>query len=417
MVKLSILVASIIGRNCAPLLEKLQTQLDDLPVEYIPLVEILAFTDNRRRTVGAKRNDMLLLAHGEYVACVDDDDRVSDDYILQLIGAIHEHPDCDCYSFNASVSIDRNQPRLCRYSTLNHSDYNTAITYERRPNHICCVKSSLSAKAGFIDMTFGEDSDYASRLYPLIKSEYHIDKTLYFYDYLSAESATQKVDVVIASYAIDESHRKMTEETIKSCISTAGTKIHVIVMEQQPGIKYPGTETINWTGKFCYNAVLNAGASHGTSEWIVFCNSDLLFKPKWLLNLLEVSHPVMSPLNPGDPRQLNIYSNSIGQTNGTHFSGWCFMMRRDIWNQIGGLGTCVNFSCSDDVVIQQILKIGISPMLVPESKVQHLRSKTAGAIREDVMTWEDVELFNQRFQASKFIGDPRFNEWKRLNGK
>jgi hypothetical protein len=51
------------------------------------LAEILYFGDDRTRTIGAKRNGLLGLARGKYVAFCDDDDSVSGDYISAITAA------------------------------------------------------------------------------------------------------------------------------------------------------------------------------------------------------------------------------------------------------------------------------------------------------------------------------------------
>ena len=80
MPKLSILIPSVPSRKTQmiELLDSLENQL--LSLGRSNDVEILVFYDNKLRTVGAKRNDLLYLAKGEYLAFIDDDDNVSDSY-------------------------------------------------------------------------------------------------------------------------------------------------------------------------------------------------------------------------------------------------------------------------------------------------------------------------------------------------
>ena len=80
---LSILTASIPERSGqrAILTETIAQQIGDLPVEHLSLV------DNRKRTIGAKRDALLRIARGTFVAYVDDDDTVTPDYVGSLIAA------------------------------------------------------------------------------------------------------------------------------------------------------------------------------------------------------------------------------------------------------------------------------------------------------------------------------------------
>jgi len=48
-------------------------------------IELLAFFDNKKRTIGKKRQNMLQLAQGEYVVFIDDDDKIADDYIDEIM--------------------------------------------------------------------------------------------------------------------------------------------------------------------------------------------------------------------------------------------------------------------------------------------------------------------------------------------
>jgi glycosyltransferase involved in cell wall biosynthesis len=44
-------------------------------------IELIAFFDNKKRTIGKKRDEMLDLAKGEYLVFIDDDDRIAPDYV------------------------------------------------------------------------------------------------------------------------------------------------------------------------------------------------------------------------------------------------------------------------------------------------------------------------------------------------
>ena len=48
-------------------------------------VEVLVLTDNRHRTTGQKRNQLIGLAQGRFISFVDDDDSVAADYVDQIL--------------------------------------------------------------------------------------------------------------------------------------------------------------------------------------------------------------------------------------------------------------------------------------------------------------------------------------------
>ena len=73
-IKLSILIPSIPSRfdRVKELVGQLEGQIggrDD--------VEIIVFMDNKKRSIGRKRNDIMKLATGQYFSMIDDDDNVS----------------------------------------------------------------------------------------------------------------------------------------------------------------------------------------------------------------------------------------------------------------------------------------------------------------------------------------------------
>ena len=82
--KLSILICTVpsrVGNFLPAAVTELQRQIDSSGQGQ---VELIYLGDNKQRTVGRKRNDLLQLAQGEYVAFVDDDDRVAPNYISRI---------------------------------------------------------------------------------------------------------------------------------------------------------------------------------------------------------------------------------------------------------------------------------------------------------------------------------------------
>lgn len=186
-IKLSILVCSTQNRYKSflpKILEELFAQAVGLPQ-----VEVLALVDNKTRTLGDKRTDLVQLAQGEYVVFVDDDDRVHEQYISHLLSSTYFNP--DIITFQAAVSMNGGEPKTCIYSKDIEADFNTPECYYRLPNHICCVRRDLALQVPFLPVLYGEDSDYSRRLKPLLKSEVYIDKVLYYYDYNVKTTETQ----------------------------------------------------------------------------------------------------------------------------------------------------------------------------------------------------------------------------------
>lgn len=429
-IDLSVLVCSIHTRYNT-FLPKIQKQLfeqyNNLENTDQDRVEIIILTDNKKQMLGHKRNLMVNMAQGRYVQFVDDDDRIADDFVVQLLEAIKSN--ADCIVFQAEVSLNGERPKTCHYSKDYKHDYNSNDEYFRIPNHICCIKREVSLKSSFPHVLYGEDAGYGKVLIKYIKTEHKINKVLYYYDYNSDTTETQDwrynrpvihskkpvVDVVILSKANDRRSQRMTQQAVDTCFNTSnGLPVNIIVLEGGYARQYRNAKTIQKRDKFNYNAFANFGAQQGSAEWIMIANNDLIFKDGWLHNLISAGNDVVSPHEPSDTRQKDMVENEKGYETGRHFSGWCFMIKRSLWQEIGGFDTDVDFWCSDDVVIEQVKAKGVKPMLVTNSIVEHLKSVTLRSYsptQRNELTWRNVHIFNKKYGKNKFADHPEYKAY------
>lgn len=434
-VDLSILVCGIHTRLDS-FLPRIQAQLfgqwEALPPADQERVEILVLTDNQKMMLGAKRNALVNLAQGRYVQFVDDDDRVADDFIATLLAATGSG--ADCIVFQAEVRLNGGPAKICHYSMRNREDRNTATAYYRSPNHISCVRRDVSLRSSFPHVPYGEDSGYARVLLPHLTSEHKIDRVLYFYDYNSETTATQAwrhnrptaadrpplVDVIILSRADDPATRRMTQQAVDSCWNGSnGLGVNILVVESGTATGYRHATVIEPpAGPFNYNRSANHAASLGSAEWVMVANNDLIFRDGWLHALIAAGNDLVSPRAPGDRRQADVTGNESGTVCGRHLSGWCYMLRRTLWQQIGGLDDDVDFWCSDDVVIEQAVAAGVTPMLVPAAVVEHAVSATLNTRSRqdrDDLTWRNVHIFNRKYGRDKFADHPQYRAWLAAN--
>lgn len=434
-VALTVLVPSVSTRRATfaqVVMDQLFSQHEKMTPEDQRRVEILIVTDTGRSggmVVGDKRNAMVRMARGAYVVFVDDDDRVSDDYLATLLRAT-EHG-TDCITFDALVSLNGALPKVCKYSLKYTKDHNATDHYQRLPNHITAVRRVLALACPFPSKQFGEDADYASRLRPALQTEYRIERVLYHYDYSDSTSETRKplppklvasrtpsgtVDVVILSKASDERLHAMCQAAIDSCKAGAGHHVvNITVVEQCPQ-SYRNAVTVYRDGAFNYNQFANDVIRETTAPWVMVANSDLVFEDGWLEGLLATKRECVSPVDPSHRTQKNVKHDEAGWQNGHHFSGWCFMVSRKLWERIGGFDECVTYWCSDNVVIEQCRAVDVMPLVAPASRVRHLGSQTAQKPADD-QTWAQVRVFNSKYpQRRLFMNDSRYLNYCRKNG-
>jgi hypothetical protein len=152
-------------------------------------VEVVMLTDHKQMSVGAKRNLLIEFAKGEYISFVDDDDMVMADYVPAIVAASRENTDVIVYE---AMRYENGQPdRRVIYDKNFGRDYSTQQFHYRLPNHITCTKREIAARVKFPVISFGEDSEWAKRLLPHIKTQHRIYEVLYEYWFDSSLTETQ----------------------------------------------------------------------------------------------------------------------------------------------------------------------------------------------------------------------------------
>jgi len=173
--RFSILICSITGRES--LLGRILSLLES---QKNKKVEILVETDDRKMTIGEKRNILLQRARGDYIAFVDDDDLVVNDYISKVLQAVETNPDC-CGMEGLLISLSKKTKTKFIHSIRYDHWFVKEGIYYRTPNHISPVKRELALQAVFPESNHGEDHTYSRQLFPLLKTEEYIEGPIYFY--------------------------------------------------------------------------------------------------------------------------------------------------------------------------------------------------------------------------------------------
>lgn len=418
--KLSILVCSTHNRYktfLPAILDQLFGQYEKLEDSKKREVEILTLVDNKTIMLGTKRNNLIEISKGEYLVFVDDDDRLSEDYIESILDATDSC--ADVITFTVMVSLNGEDPKPCHYSINYQEDYNTPEAYHRLPNHIMAVRRELAEHVWFKPVLYGEDSDYSKRLQPFLKTEYAINKVLYHYDYNIDTTEAQEhqrekldqirdkalCDVVILSDAKNAKLEATTRQAIQTLFRSERPGTFNVIVVEQSAVNYPVPQTLHLSGEFNYNKFANIGLAKGRAPWLCVANNDLIFEQGWFTELLKIGDDVMSPKNPGDPRQANVITPQGGYMVGRHFSGWCFVMKRSVWEKIQGFDEDFPFWCADNATVEQLKAIKTQCTLVPASKVKHLASETLRTLPEDekrAKTILQVKKFNRKYNQNLF---------------
>ena len=195
---LSILTPAVPSRldQLATLCDEIARQIGDQPVEHLVLL------DNKKRTVGEKRDALLRMAHGQYVAFVDDDDDISRDYVARILSAAESRPDVITFQQHATVNEtdaiiefklgSPNEPFVGRMPFQKvlgkwQDTTDSAPIIKRNAWHICAWSRRLAIMSHFPASNYGEDWSFAALLCALPNlREVHIPEVLHFYNHSTA---------------------------------------------------------------------------------------------------------------------------------------------------------------------------------------------------------------------------------------
>lgn len=159
-------------------------------------VEILMLTDNKKRTIGEKREAIKNISNGKYFMFVDDDDS------LYSVDEIYESckKDVDVITFqNRSFNSDGSSFTVT-FGLGNEVEHNTeGVNYLdcKRPPFPQCAWSGKFKNVSFPEISYGEDWEWVKKAITLAKTEHHIPKILHRYNFdpsvTEADTTTNKL--------------------------------------------------------------------------------------------------------------------------------------------------------------------------------------------------------------------------------
>jgi glycosyltransferase involved in cell wall biosynthesis len=139
-------------------------------------------------SIGRKRQRMLENAKAEYVAFVDDDDMVSDDYIPRVLACLETRPDVVGMVVHVTMDGRDYHPSPLFEHSLRHRLNRSWSGQVRTPHHLCPMRRELALRARFPDLMWAEDYNWAlGVLEHLQTEEWPGAEPLYFYEYVSGK--------------------------------------------------------------------------------------------------------------------------------------------------------------------------------------------------------------------------------------
>lgn len=180
----SILIPTIRERSSMQmkLFDELEHQIGMRPIE------VLSLLDNKKKSIGAKRNDLMSIATGNYVSFIDDDDWVEGEYVRSIFEVL-EKDFYDVVTFSeirqgigiktmrTTHSLDAGDGFLKEAPMYSYEpDHWTGL-----PSHLCVWKRDLIKDVKFEDKSWQEDFAWMKLARERVSSQYQICKDLYQY--------------------------------------------------------------------------------------------------------------------------------------------------------------------------------------------------------------------------------------------
>lgn len=222
------------------------------------------------------------------------------------------------------------------------------------------------------------------------------------------------IDVIMLTLTNSDELFEMTQSAINSLHNSEKTfKFNVILLESnhQSTYNYQNCTTLflGDTGKFNYNRSMNYGidyTSNSGNEFVVLCNNDLIFHKGWFSEIYKYKNYAdsFSSWNNYDdwhnkyiPNVTKLTPFIEGYRIAHEMTGWCFVVKRKVFESFR-LNEGVDFWYSDNVYVDDLQKNGFKHILVRNSYVDHICSKTYKTLskeEQENVTKEQLDKYNK----------------------
>lgn len=360
-------------------------------------VEVMCVLDNKARTLSEKRNQMIASAKGNFIAFVDDDDRVEPDYVDRILEAIRRDPEADCVLFDVMVHGYDAAPKICRYAP-EYEDKNAQDSYYRKPNHVMAFRTEISRRHLYSTSrsSVDEDFDWARRVAADVKRTVRIDKVLYHYLY-DPKSTTQKNrpqapgTVDVSFVVLQAVQHDLTLKCLQSIRDHAqGAEVILVANGVEPSTEVAklATTVIRLEENTGFSAGANRGAMQASRRLVCFMNDDAVFvddTPQRLVRAVSDETPIVAPYsNRAKPPQGDVSRDATPKEDRLVEAvvGLCMMMPTALFRTLGGFDARL-LTWEDDAICLEASFQGKGCKVVGGAWVEHVRHASFNALKID----------------------------------
>ncbi|MFT3795423.1 glycosyltransferase family 2 protein [Flavobacterium sp.] len=225
-----------------------------------------------------------------------------------------------------------------------------------------------------------------------------------------------RLSVVILAKTDTKALYEMTMRCIRTLQeSEAQTDLEIILIEsnktyRESGFGYPAEVKVMVPQEaFNFHRFLNIGIEQSTGDYIALCNNDLVFHDNWFGEIYKVAqqHPDILSFSPS-----GIYHQghqpgafAIGYRVMIHLMGWCFVVKKEIFDRIGPLDETFDFYYADNDYGMTLRYLNIKHAIVYNSYVEHLERKSVPKVSN---TQPEQQAFVKNYKIPKYLKHPNY---------
>jgi GT2 family glycosyltransferase len=180
-------------------------------------------------------------------------------------------------------------------------------------------------------------------------------------------------------------------------------------------------QVVRAPGSFNFSRVVNLGVRASTAPYVLLLNNDAFVRvPDWLERLLEhAQRPEVGAVGcqlrypNGDLQHcgvglghgqiaFNLHVDRPGVRNVSAVTAACMMLRREVFDEVGGFDERFAISFNDVDLCMRITKRGYRIIYNPHVWLEHDESASRGRLHPEV----DIELFRSRWGTEYTLVDP-----------